>query len=157
MPETAEHTPEAAAREVMKPHADPALNDSWMLPADLERRIADAISAAERRGAEMLLGDDPTLTVNILRAWDRDRIERFCLHLLGDAYQNLFVEWQRRGAEAEREACAEIAAAEAREAMRKRQTNETGPYGGDYVQGEEAAADRIEMAIRARSEKGEGE
>lgn len=32
--------------------------------------------------------DEATLTVNILRSWDRETIKRFALHLLGDAYQD---------------------------------------------------------------------
>lgn len=41
------------------------------------------------------LFDGSALTVNILRLWDRDRIERFALHLLGDDWQGLKAENER--------------------------------------------------------------
>lgn len=110
--------------------------------------IAEALAVAERRGAETLLGDDSTLTVNILRAWERDRIERFCLHLLGDAAQNLFVEWHRRGAEAEREACAELL-------LDFMVADHRIPPDVERLLNNQLA--KAQDAIRARSTKGEGE
>jgi nitrate/TMAO reductase-like tetraheme cytochrome c subunit len=57
----------------------------------------------------------------------------------------------REAVEAEREACALVAQAVADKATLMRQTNDGGPHGGDFVQGQEDAADRIEMAIRERA------
>lgn len=48
------------------------------------------------------LADDSMLTVNILRSWDRARVERFALHLLGDDMQALVAEAEERGAARER-------------------------------------------------------
>ena len=44
---------------------------------------------------ELIPFTEAGLTVNILRAWPRDKIERFALHLFGD-------KWQERIAEVER-------------------------------------------------------
>ncbi len=42
------------------------------------------------------LPDEATLTVNILRTWSREQIERFALHLLGDEWQGLRASLQEK-------------------------------------------------------------
>lgn len=52
-------------------------------------------TASQSIEANDTLFEGSTLTVNILRLWDRDRIERFALHLLGDEWQELKAENDR--------------------------------------------------------------
>lgn len=52
-------------------------------------------TASQTIEANDTLFEGSALTVNILRLWDRDRIERFALHLLGDEWQGLKAETDR--------------------------------------------------------------
>ena len=45
---------------------------------------------------ELLENKNSVLTVNILRSWDREKIEKFALHLLGDQWQGKSVECDAR-------------------------------------------------------------
>lgn len=77
---------EAARANLDEPSVWDAEDEAWVdgQSQSIERLKAKVIELERQIGS---LFEGSTLTVNILRLWDRDRIERFALHLLGDEWQ----------------------------------------------------------------------
>ena len=57
-------------------------------PFDLKSAMLNVDAHGKAMFEKVVANEDGALTVNILRTWDREKIERFALHLLGDEYQN---------------------------------------------------------------------